>query len=235
MPATDGYPQAFPVSGALAANLNLNLQSLRKRIEATEGEVYCYVVASVRCTDGHFVQLGSAPNFQGDLITLCTCKHQMRSRLDAGSWIGKWVAGFSGRGAAGDGRRYLVYVMQVAKAIESQQELWPELEEHTRRAKSSVSERLGDLYEPQQPGDRFDPKSYITPREDHAHSAGNRWYKDIAYSGRSGRKPALLVGDPEQSFLWNKPIVVAPFNVPRDYTRKRLGELLGPSEEGESR
>lgn len=29
-----------------------------------------------------FEQWGSAPNFQGDVMTLCTCKHQMRSGMD---------------------------------------------------------------------------------------------------------------------------------------------------------
>ncbi|MDP9379131.1 MAG: hypothetical protein M3Q29_03100 [Chloroflexota bacterium] len=227
--AMDGYPQVFPVSGVLADNLNQNLDSLRERIGANNDVVYSYVVASIRCEREHFVQLGSAPNFQGDLITLCTCKHQMRSRLDAHSWIGKWVAGFSGRGATRDGRRYLVYLMRIRQAFKSQQELWLALAEHTRQAKSSVTQRLGDLYEPEQPpGDPFDPHSYLAPRVDHTHAAHNGWYRDIAYTGRSKRRPALLVGDARQTFLWNRPLLAASFDVPRDYTRKRLQELLRP-------
>ncbi len=227
--ANDDSVQALPRSGALADRLNLDLDSLRERIDARDDIVYCYVIASVRFEGERFVQRGSAPNFQGDLITLCTCKHQMRSRLDSHSWIGKWVAGFSGRGATGDGRRYLVYLMRVGQAFESQQELWSELEEHTRQGKSSASHRFGDLFQPRlSPSDPFNPQSYETPCESHVHLERNGWYRDIAYTGRSKRRPALLVGDPTQSFIWDRPLVAAPFNLPRDYTRKKLHELLSP-------
>lgn len=229
----DGNAQPFPSSGQLAPTLNCGPDTLRARLGTRTERTYCYVVASMRVEDGRFVQGGSGPNFQGDLITLCTCKHQMRSRLDPPAWVGRWVAGFSGRGAVGDGKRYLVYLTRVAAAYESHADLWRALGEASRRAKAAEAHRLGDLFRPKDvPGDPFDPQSYVGPRPDHAHAGGNGWYGDVAYRGRSGRRPALLVGDPEHSYLWDSPLIPAPFRLPRDYTVKPLARLLEPDAAG---
>lgn len=68
-----GY-QVFPASGPLHDALNLSGRDLIQRLGKMEGSVYCYIVTSVKDRGGLFVQTGSAPNFQGGLITLCTCK-----------------------------------------------------------------------------------------------------------------------------------------------------------------
>lgn len=219
--------QPFPRSGSLAANLNLDLDRLRARTGTGRDTVYCYVLTSVCCDDMGFVQYGSSPNFQGGVITLCTCKHQMRSRLAPEAWIGRWVAGFTGKNAVGDGRRYLVYLMRVAQAVESQEDLWVALPPRARLPKAARLHRHGDLFEPAQPlRDPFIPGSYKLPRPDHVHAQWDSWHKDIGHTGRSGRRPALLVGDPEYSFLWDRPVIPAPFNLPRDYRVRELGELL---------
>lgn len=228
----DGNVQPFPSSGTLAADVNRDRDTLRARLDAGDDVAHCYVVASIRVEGGRFVQGGSGPNFQGDQITLCTCKHQMRSRLNPSEWVGRWVAGFSGRGAVGDGKRYLVYLMRVAEAYESQVDLWRALGEMARCAKTAEGHKLGDLFRPRDvPGDPFDPQTYAGPRPDHAHAWGNGWYRDVAYTGRSGRRPALLVGDREHSFLWDRPLIAAPFRLPRDYTVRPLAELLAPDAE----
>ena len=95
--------QPFPETGLLYDNSNLQLDCLTERIGEVRDKTYSYVVRTVKvkklesATVG-FEQHGSAPNFQGDLLTLCTCKHQMRSRLSADQWQENvWLAGFTSR------------------------------------------------------------------------------------------------------------------------------------------
>jgi hypothetical protein len=86
--------QPYPSSGILAENLNLPLKSLRHRIGNRIQVTYTYVISSVRHRDNRFIQTGSGPNFQGGFITLCTCKHHMRSARDAEDWprlLGSWL------------------------------------------------------------------------------------------------------------------------------------------------
>ena len=92
--------QPFPETGLLAHNSNLRLVNLANRIRTVRGRAYSYVVRTVKLNQNtlSFEQHGSAPNFQGDVLTLCTCKHQMRSRLSAEEWQDDvWIAGFTSR------------------------------------------------------------------------------------------------------------------------------------------
>jgi hypothetical protein len=91
--------QSFPESGTLAENLDLTLPELARRLRKSEGAAYSYVVKSVRMDDSgrYSEQHGSAPNFQGSCLTLCTCKHQMRTSLACPDWRGIWVAGCTSR------------------------------------------------------------------------------------------------------------------------------------------
>ena len=68
--------QLFPDRGVLAENLDTPLAVLRRTIPTPlqEFPVFAYIVKTVKFTGRQFVQLGSGPNFQGDCITLCTCK-----------------------------------------------------------------------------------------------------------------------------------------------------------------
>jgi hypothetical protein len=117
--------QPFPESGLLSKNKDLNLVQLKEKLghylNGTD-EVYAYILSSVKTENGFFRQTGCAPNFQGGVITLCTCKHQMRTRHDKGKWSGVWVAGFASR--AGVGRHHLFYLTKVSTAFESHLELW---------------------------------------------------------------------------------------------------------------
>src|SRR6185312_15613746 len=85
--------QVFPASGPLSDNMNLTTSSLTQRIGMIGGEVYCYILTSVKYFDSRFVQTGSGPNFQGGLLTLCTCKGLMRTGRDLDAWRGIWIAG----------------------------------------------------------------------------------------------------------------------------------------------
>ena len=82
--------QPFPESGLLADNSHLPLALLAKRLRRIRDRAYSYVVRSVKLDRStmSFEQHGSAPNFQGEVLTLCTCKHQMRSSQPAEEWRG---------------------------------------------------------------------------------------------------------------------------------------------------
>ena len=78
----------------------------------------------------------------------------------------------------------------------------------TKLAKSAYKSKFGDVYWPRdRPIDPFDYNGYLTPVADHVHIPNDDWHKDIDCQGRSGRRAALLVGDPDSSFLWDCPAI----------------------------
>ena len=133
----------------------------------------------------------------------------MRTFMDPEDWEGKWIAGFSSADA-GNGFNALVYLMKVKDAFNSQSSLWlsDEIPDVTKQAKSAQCNIFGDIFQPRKPiGDEFDPQSYFPPIKGHVHEENDGWHKDINYDGCGGRKAALLIGDPDYSFLWNQPMI----------------------------
>ena len=222
--------QAMPVQGRLSTNLNLSPEILLERIEDFEDSaVYSYIVDTVEYEDGLLYQTGSGPNFQGDLVTLCSCKHMMRTFLDVESWRGVWVAGYTSSRDLGSNR--LFYLMRVSQAFRSHYDLWnsDSISTSTKTAKAAHLDRFGDLYRP----DREEIRPYISwhyaaPCKDHVHCEPGDWHKDIRYRAWYGRRPALLVGDPEFSFLWNRPLIRSPFKLTRGQRKASLSDLLWP-------
>ena len=177
--------QTFSESGLLSQNLNLDRHSLAQRIGVTQGGlVYCYVVATVEYAGGQLMQSGSGPNFQGGLITLCTCKGQMRAGKDMGAWIGTWIAGITGAPAGRQAEGFLFYLMRVARAFASHRDLWDWLSAHApdaAKAKVADQNQLGDVYRPRDPCvDPYSPYAYFPPCPLHVHS-GTAWHEDIDY------------------------------------------------------
>jgi hypothetical protein len=221
--------QPFPTTGRLLSNMNLGFAELNTKICSEQTKVYCYVVATIKNQNGYFFQTGSAPNFQGDMVSLCTCKHFMRTFMDAEDWVEKWIAGFSGV-AAGNGDNALVYLMKVRYAFKSHMSLWfsDEIPEETKQAKLAQTSKFGDIYQPKyQMSDEFAVQSYIHPVESHVHCKNNGWHNDINYEGCKGRKAALLIGDPEYSFLWNQPMIYYKGHLHRGQKKSDLQTLLG--------
>jgi len=232
--ARENSGQPFPTTGRAKENTDLSLAQLKKRIRegasaGLKSRVYAYVLSSVRieqkpssnAEDYYFIQDGCAPNFQGGYITLCTCKHQMRSRLPKEAWPGRWIAGFTTRRRLR--QHYLFYLMRVEEAFESPLALWnhSKIPEQRRQAKCASNDRYGDLFRPlKSAADAFRPCSYATPIDEHAHhkpKEPDQWHRDICYQSRSGHPPALLVGDPSLSFLWTVPIISSVGDLPRNY------------------
>ena len=223
--------QAMPRRGRLADNINLELEDLLGRVASFRQDiVYPYVVATAKCRKSRLYQTGSGPNFQGDLITLCSCKHQMRAYPDIKSLERVWIAGFTG--SSGLVSNKLFYLMMVSQTFESHHELWfsDSISEDTKVAKAANLNKFGDIYQPKSVSD--DPYchlSYFAPCEDHVHCNPCDWHKDINYPDRYGRTPALLVGCPEYSFLWDTPAIESPFTIPRNNRRTTLAKLFPPN------
>ncbi|MEA3376770.1 MAG: hypothetical protein U9R72_11315 [Chloroflexota bacterium] len=215
--------------------MNVELDALHKKVTNDRAAAYCYIVETVESQAGTFQQTGSGPNFQGDWITLCTCKRRMRTFMGPGAWKGKWLAGFTTSGV-GRGRNFLVYLMRVSHGFESHLDLWFSgvLPAETREAKAADLDRLGDIYRPRdERADRFDPDSYVRPCTGHVHAPAV-WHEDVNYTGCSGRRAALLIGDPQYSFLWDHPMIYSAFKVYRGQKKVRLDDLLPQLKRGEA-
>lgn len=234
-------------SGAAMASdtsvaVDLPIDQLRERIAqagSPDEDVYAYVVRSVRPANGEYVQTGSAPNFQGALITLCTCKHSMRATLSPEQWQqGVWVAGLTSWDKAFGKQQSLVYLMRVGEAYASQAELVQELHRSGRsavvEAKDSTQHRLGDLMIPATDTvagtDRYLPAAYVPPMVGHSHrrrAEDRGWEDDVNYVGAGGAQSAMLAGDLNFSFMWTRPIVRRRRPGPtRPYRKWTLTSLL---------
>ena len=204
--------QPFPTPGPIRLDCALaELRRLCPRTPGAGGDCYAYVVDTIKINrTGQFCQEGSGPNWQGGRITLCTCKHWMRTFREPKDWIGCWIAGFTSRTT--DGHHWLVYLMQVQHAFVSHAELWRsgKLPKRTLTAKAATRHRLGDLFEPLNSCNdehEYSCNYYREPVPGHSHADKrwpDQWHKDIHYRGASGRRPALLVGDRNRSFVWSR-------------------------------
>ncbi|WP_419188459.1 hypothetical protein [Stieleria bergensis] len=189
------------------------------------GKAYSYVLSTVKPDHDklRFEQHGSAPNFQGGLLTLCTCKHQMRANRSADDWQGIWIAGFTSR-TIYDGKHWLFYLARIDSAHESHADLWQAMKARTRNAKVADRHFLGDIFRPKSPlptgSARFTPNRYITPSA-HAHRQhrGDRgWRNDINYRHADRyRHPPLLVADPSMTFIWDEPLIFFARNHCRNF------------------
>ena len=184
-------------------------RALPKRI----GPCIAFPLHQVYLRDGRFRQTRSGPNWQGGIATLATCKHHLRCRrLD---WEGRWIAAFTPR--AGTGDSYLIFLGRVDAAFSSNYALSEYVASMGIRAwreKSAWLSPLGDLYSsgndaalPEER--RYDHRNYVV-HPDHVRQELDRktqrpkWHKDIEYQHR-GTRPAVLLFDPDQTFLFDRP------------------------------
>jgi hypothetical protein len=223
----EDYQAVPPVGSQLARNMNASFEEIASLLHDEQGGVaYCYVVRSVATENGVMVQKGSGPNFQGDFITLCTCKRLMRTYRSTNDWKNVWIVGMASSEARVN--HAVFYMMKVLVAFESYQELFYSdvLPQGTIHAKAANVHRLGDIYQPlADHGDPFDPDAYVPPIANHSH-APDEWRKDINYfNPRTGHNAALLVGDPEFSFLWEVSRILPRFRLGRGQKKVTLNEF----------
>ena len=227
--------QPMPTGGQISKNIGLPLSGVKSKYGNSEVEAYSYVLKTVQLhSDGPtFEQHGSGPNFQGDILTLCTCKHQMRASRSTSEWKSVWLAGFTSR-TIYDGKHWLFYLAQVQSAHESHTDLWNSLPHTCRKAKAADAHFLGDIFRPLKPApvehERFFPSRYVVP-EYHAHrqSPGDTgWRNDIRYKhAKRYGNPPMLVADPKRTFLWNEPMIYLDQKHYRNFSKwTNLSELV---------
>ena len=207
--------QPFPTDRPFLKNFNIapeRLQRIAARVP--DVEVYSYVLTTATWDAPHtgkVTQRGSAPNFQGGRITLCTCKYAMRAGRRRHLWPGTWVAGFcSGAKRQAYG---LFYLMRITEAFESHGDLWNALTRAERMERSMARTSHGDLMEPKTASfekDRFNIKNYLRVLKTHVHTTPkypDQYLRDFDFReyDRHKRIAPLLLGEKENSFLWSRP------------------------------
>lgn len=212
----------------------ITLKELLFRLtEQTGCEVRVYTVATTRLDKESkvFRHLGSGPNLEGSLATLCTCKHSMRQNHSSADWKGLWIIGLTSRAAnkGFSGEHYLLYMMKIDQAFESHKELHEYLKKYNGKSlkiKSAVRNPLGDVFEPVDICTNYiDPKMYKTPHKKHSHGydGNTQWHDDIVYKNRSS---PLLLGDIKNTFVWPKPMIKFKPNRGSGNMKLTLGEDL---------
>lgn len=122
----------------------------------------------------------------------------------------------------------MVYLTRVGAAFASFAELWRSaaIPVWTKRANSATHNPLGDLFEPRPDAD--DPLSHVgyqEPCKEHDHWPDG-WHHDIASCAGPGNGSALLVGEVEQTYLWDRPHLFFPDSIGRGQRKGQLGDLF---------
>ncbi len=191
-------------------------------------------MTSVDTNGDAFLQVGCGPNFQGDVLTVCSCKAEMRTFKDVepGVWIG--FTGVHGT-KKGCGLFYLTKIMDTAV---SQYDLWKnKLSPRSRRQKAAHLDPYGDTFEPTIEVEKVDdPRVYSVtnykgPIEGHVHSRSDypdRWHSDIDYVGkRTRRRQLFLIGDPLTTFIWTRPLIFFRGERHPRLTKRTIDGFLG--------
>ena len=207
------YFQSYPISGLLSNNIDKSNQELKRILKdyiESEDLLYYYIVNTLDFQDGKILQKGSAPNFQGDVISLCACKHWMRTFQNIRETDNLWITGLTGKNLISQNEgNYLYYLMRVEKKYKSHHDAWKNLPEKVKNNKNASKNKFGDIIEPKSNIiDKYDSHSYKNPVKEHPHNKKDKtgnyaWYKDVT---QYYKKPfVLLFGDPKYSFIWTKP------------------------------
>ena len=218
------YYQEWPTKGTLKENMNLPLRELKENINTIntdETEIIMYKMTTVDMNDGGFIQTGSGPNFQGDIITLCTCRKDIRTWRTPEQWKKRWVAGFTGINVTKEKKCFLFYLTKVKDAYISQKEIWNQQTEKIVNEKNSRHNTFGDIYQPKPDiNDEYDTQEYYKPIIGHPHRKSKykcEWHDDINYKNK---RPSMLVGNPKYSFLWSKPLMLVDSSL--NYSRHKI-------------
>ena len=219
--------QLFPTEGDLFENLDLTKPELERRIASLPGKVRFYTMNSVKeDAEGLLQQTGSAPNFQGGYLTLCTCVPHIRAES---RWVNTesewWIAGFTDtklRSLRYHSRsliHWLFYLAKVQVTYASPAELYHALEDHVRIEKSTRLHPLGDVFEPNPSSPCKNPHKadhYFPPMPGHDHRKTDLraiWRDYDIERCQHGRHPRLLFATPKLTFLWQTPLLY------KDYRR----------------
>lgn len=189
--------------------------------DSSKKDLYYYVTATVESSkDLMLYNSGSGPNFQGGVVTLCTCKRYMRLTGADGDFRGVWIAGVSSLPVArefGMKSNVLFYIGKVKEQFHHYGELIEYLEKNypgVKDFKDASKNIRGDIFIPNEtqmnPEDYLNPNKYIEPITGHVHNAKNKeWHYDINYYYPyiKDKSSKYLLFDPKMTFVWNKPLI----------------------------
>jgi len=167
-----------------------------------EAYLRVYTLTTVDVIDGDIHQKGSAPNFKGDVMTLSTCKHDMRSTLYKNYWADDkkniWIAGFATSGLHkkdGFSDSILLFLGKVKQIYETFYEAWDGIDSKSRSKKNAKENPIGDLYPPEsdlkEPSNK--PEDYKICK-DHSHYENG--FKDDIKTG------LVFVFDLDKTFVF---------------------------------
>jgi hypothetical protein len=215
---------------------SFTLDDLNKKLgEHLKDDVYVYTVSSTKLSKDTIKHIGSGPNLEGELATLCTCKHWMRQQSSLNTWKNTWILGLTSR-ARNNGfnsEHFFFYLMKVEQEFKSHQELFKYLSEKNSNAlkiKNAVTNRLGDIFEPDLESsctDPFKPDRYKKLHPKHSH-VGDQWHGDITGNGKDkdNNSARLLLGDVKHTFVWTKPCITFSENRNCGSKKMKIEKLL---------
>lgn len=213
---------------------DLSLSKINGLLKKESGAVYSYVATSATFQGDDLVQKGSGLNFEGGRLTLCMCKHSMRTY--PGVRTGAWIAVFAS--GAGSQPHRLFALMKIGETFNSHAQLWNALAPEVRSKKSAKANRFGDVYKPKPDAgrDELARGNYQPLHRNHPHHGEEQIQrKDVSYRNwRTGEIAKLLLGDARHSYLWMQPHVAFKGRHPRTKRWESLAEFLEELQEDKS-
>jgi len=196
---------------------------LKNNVEDT---IYYYVIHSVKFKKDKkiFIQTGCGPNLEGNMITLCTCKHTMRTYPEVKKNV--WIAGITSNTLFKSKKRYLFYLFKIKETFNSHFDYYNYIKEHSPKivnTKSTRKNKFGDLFIPNikkefNGEDFFNPIFYKPPIKTHLHNKRDKegnlnYFNDIekirinSWGKEYFKVAKILIGEEKNSFVWNFPII----------------------------
>lgn len=166
--------------------------------------IYVFPHHEIKLVNGVFQQTRSGPNWEGDVVTLTTCKHLLRTYS---SMVERKTA-LVGLTNKLDGENFIMYIGVIDKIFDSNYDLGSFLAKtspDTFNKKSTSDNRLGDVFFPNDKLSGFEVYDIINfedPCSDHCRVEENdskgdpKWWKDIEYLTRNGTRPKCLIFNP---------------------------------------
>ncbi|CAN5504434.1 hypothetical protein BH10BAC5_BH10BAC5_15790 [soil metagenome] len=208
--------------------LNYRLKDLCKlTLNHENNYVFYYILKSVKNINHSLVQIGTGPNIEGEVISLCTCKHKNRTSENIKE--GSWIAGISNK----ENGNFLFYLMKIQKTFQNQKNLYEYYLKNNLyksiKIKDANKNNYGDLFIPlRNIKDPYNPLNYTFNNKEHCHFEGNEWYDDImkyelnVFGKKYLKEHKLLLGNSSLSFVWTK----GDLKYDNELTLKRQNPLI---------
>lgn len=201
-------------------------RALRRDANRRDPAVYCFTLHEIFYEEGIFKQTRSSPNWQGDVCTMATCKHQMRSWLTPDDWLGKWCLAVTPRHCADNS---IFFAGRVDQTFASNYDYgaWTVRNKKLYAAKRADRDPRGDVYLPRKDrnvsgelryyhGNFHEPPNHTRSLETYSDGTP-KWWKDIDYKLYERRPPVLLF---RPAIIFSRP--QARLNIPLGRAVRKL-------------